>query len=127
MPRKLRVEYPGAPYHVRSRANGTGVLFQTDVDRQDFLKTPAEACVKTGRQVHAYCLLRTHFQLVVETPRGNLVAGMRWLLSAYTLRYLDAAVDRGSVTSGNLEEPQREAASVAKSPRKRQQPGWTLV
>ena len=70
-----------------SRANGKGNIFETDVDRQDFVKTLAETCAKTGFQVHAYCLMRNHFHLVVETPQGNLVAGMRWFLSAYTLRF----------------------------------------
>ena len=51
IPRKLRVEYAGAIYHVMSRANGTGNVFLTDVDRQDFLRTLAEACQKTGFQV----------------------------------------------------------------------------
>jgi putative transposase len=57
-----------------------------DVDRQDFLKTLAEACQKTGWQAHAWCLMPNHFHLVVETPNANLVAGMRWFLSAYTIR-----------------------------------------
>ena len=39
-----------------------------DVDRQDFLKTLAEACQKTDWQVHAYCLMRNHFHMVLETP-----------------------------------------------------------
>ena len=69
-----------------SRGNRRGDIFLDDVDRQDFLKTLAEACLKTGFQVHAYCLMRNHFHLVVETPNANLVAGMRWLLSTYTLR-----------------------------------------
>jgi REP element-mobilizing transposase RayT len=69
-----------------SRADGKGDIFLDDVDRQDFLKTLAEACVKTGFQVHAHCLMRNHFHLVVETPNANLVAGMRWLLSTYTIR-----------------------------------------
>ena len=86
MPRKLRIEYPGAIYHVMSRGDGKGDIFLDDVDRQDFLKTLAEACRKTGYQVHAYCLMRNHFHLVVETPNGNLVAGMGWLLSTYTVR-----------------------------------------
>ncbi len=72
MPRKLRVEFPGAIYHVMSRANGTGDIFESDVDRQDFVKTLAEACEKTGFEVQAYCLMRNHFHLVVETPQGNL-------------------------------------------------------
>ena len=86
MPRQLRIEYPGAIYHVMSRGDRREDIFLGDVDRQDFLKTLAEACEKTGWLVLAYCLMRNHFHLVIETPQGNLVAGMRWLLSTYTLR-----------------------------------------
>ncbi len=86
MPRKLRVEFPGAIYHVMSRGDRREDVFLDDVDRQDFLKTLAEACQKSGWQVHAYCLMNNHFHLVVETPDANLVQGMRWLLSAYTIR-----------------------------------------
>ena len=57
MPRKLRVEYPGAMYHVMSRGDRCENIFLDDVDRQDFLKTLAEACQKAGWQVHAYCLI----------------------------------------------------------------------
>ncbi len=87
MPRKLRVEFPGAIYHVLSRGDRREDIYLDDVDRQDFLKTLAEACQKTGWQVHAYCLMRNHFHLVVETPEANLVTGMHWLLSAYTIRF----------------------------------------
>jgi REP element-mobilizing transposase RayT len=86
MPRKLRVEFPGAIYHVMSRGDRREDIFLDDVDRQDFLKTLAEACQKTGWQIHAYCLMGNHFHLVVETPDANLVEGMRWLLSTYTIR-----------------------------------------
>jgi len=53
MPRKLRIEYAGAVYHVMSRANGQGDVFLNAVDRQDFLKTLADACQKPGFQVAA--------------------------------------------------------------------------
>jgi len=86
MPRKLRVEFPGAIYHVMSRGDRRENIYVNDVDRQDFLKTLAEACQKTGWQVHAYCLMSNHFHLVVETPNANLVDGMSWLLSTYTIR-----------------------------------------
>ena len=86
MPRKLRVEYPGAVYHVMSRGDRREDIYLNDVDRQDFLKTLAEACLKTGWRIHAYCLMRNHYHLVVETPNGNLVAGMAWLQSTYTIR-----------------------------------------
>jgi REP element-mobilizing transposase RayT len=52
-----------------------------------FLKTLGQACEKTDWQVHAWCLMRNHFHLVVETPRANLVAGMKWLLGTYTMRF----------------------------------------
>src|SRR5437660_33253 len=86
MPRKVRVELPGARYHIMSRGDRRQGIFLDDVDRHDFVKTLAETCQKTGWQVHAYCLMRNHFHLVLETPEANLVAGMRWLLSAYTIR-----------------------------------------
>jgi putative transposase len=86
MPRKLRVEYPGALYHVMSRGDRREDIFLDDVDRQDFIKTLAEACQKTAWQVHAYCLMRNHYHLVLETPDANLVAGMAWLQSTYTIR-----------------------------------------
>ena len=86
MPRQMRVQYAGAIYHVMSRGDRRENVFLDDVDRQDFLKTLAETCQKTGFQVHAYCLMPNHFHLVVETPDANLVAGMAWLLSTYTIR-----------------------------------------
>ena len=100
MPRKIRIEYPGAIYHVMSRGNRREDVFFDDIDRQDFLKTLAEACVKADFVVHAYCLMSNHFHLVVETPNGNLVAGMRWLLSSYTLRLNHRRKLTGHVFSG---------------------------
>lgn len=86
MPRKLRLQYPGAMYHVMSRGDRREQIFLDDVDRHDFIKTLAEACQKTGWQVHAYCLMPNHYHVVLETPEPNLVAGMAWLQSTYTIR-----------------------------------------
>ena len=87
MARKLRVEYPGAIYHVINRGDRREEIFKDDPDRERFLATLGEVCVKTGWQVHALCLMPNHFHLVVETPQGNLVAGMKWLLGTYTARF----------------------------------------
>jgi REP element-mobilizing transposase RayT len=87
MPRKPRLEYAGAIYHVMNRGDHKERIFIDENDRHMFLATLAETCKKTGWQVHAYCLLPNHLHLVVETPKANLVAGMRWLLSTYTLRF----------------------------------------
>jgi REP element-mobilizing transposase RayT len=87
MARKLRVEYPGAVYHVMNRGDRREPIFKDDKDRVLFLETLAECCGKTGWEVHALCLMGNHFHLVVETPQGNLVAGMKWLLGTYTGRF----------------------------------------
>jgi putative transposase len=87
MPRKLRVQYPGAIYHVMNRGDRREPIFLDEADHVRFLETLGEACAKTGWQVHAYCLMLNHFHLVVETPQANLVAGMKWFLGTYTARF----------------------------------------
>jgi REP element-mobilizing transposase RayT len=87
MARKLRIQYAGAVYHVLNRGDRREEIFRDDLDRRRFLETLAEACAKTGWQVHAYCLMPNHFHLVVETPEANLVAGMKWFLGTYTSRF----------------------------------------
>jgi REP element-mobilizing transposase RayT len=87
MARQLRVQYPGAIYHVMNRGNRREPIFLDERDRELFLETLGEACAKTDCQVHAWCLLRNHFHLVIETPKANLVAGMKWFLGTYTSRF----------------------------------------
>ena len=87
MARKLRVQYPGAIYHVMNRGDRREPIFKDDQDRRRFLETLGEACDKTSWQVHAYCVMGNHFHLVVETPKANLVAGMKWFLGTYTSRF----------------------------------------
>jgi REP element-mobilizing transposase RayT len=84
---KLRIQYPGAIYHVMNRGGRREAVFEDDKDRQRFLETLSEACEKTAWEVHAYCLMSNHFHLVIETPQANLVAGMKWLLGTCTSRY----------------------------------------
>src|SRR6266404_5311142 len=100
VPRKLRIEYSGAIYHVMNRGNRREDIFIDDEDRRKFLQTLEEACQKTGWQVHAYCLMSNHFHLVVETPQPNLVAGMKWLLGTYTSRFNRRHKDFGHLFSG---------------------------
>ena len=87
MARKLRVEYPGAIYHVMNRGDRREPICRDDADRQRFVKTLAQVCARNGWQVQAYCLMPNHFHLVVETPQPTLVAGMKWLLGTYTGRF----------------------------------------
>ena len=87
MARKMRVQYLGAIYHVMNRGDRREPIFEDDLDRECFLQTLGEACEKTQWEVHAWCLMPNHFHLVIETPRANLVAGMKWLLGTYTGRF----------------------------------------
>lgn len=100
MPRKLRIQYPGAIYHVMNRGDRREPIFADDDDRWRFLAALGEACQKTGWQVHAYCLMSNHFHLVVETPQPNLVAGMKWFLGTYTSRFNRRHQEFGHVFSG---------------------------
>jgi putative transposase len=87
MPRKLRLEYEGAIYHVMNRGDRREAIFKDDRDRERFLETLGQVCLKTDWRVHAWCLMNNHFHLVVETPKANLVAGMKWFLGTYTGRF----------------------------------------
>ncbi|MDA1275178.1 MAG: transposase [Verrucomicrobia bacterium] len=87
MARKLRVEYPGAIYHVMNRGDRREPIFRDEGDQGRFVETLGEVCQRSGWQVHAYCLMPNHFHLVVETPQPTLVAGMKWFLGTYTGRF----------------------------------------
>ncbi|MSU61587.1 MAG: transposase [Pedosphaera sp.] len=87
MARKLRVEYGGAVYHIMNRGDRREPIFQDDDDRQRFVETLGETCVRSGWEVHAYCLMPNHFHLLIETPQPTLVAGMKWFLGTYTGRF----------------------------------------
>ena len=68
MPRPLRIEYPGAAYHVMARGNQGRPIFKDGKDRQRLLEIVEEDCAKTGWQVHAYVLIENHYHLLLETP-----------------------------------------------------------
>ncbi len=87
MARTLRVEYEGAIYHVMNRGDRREAIFRDDSDRLLFLEALGQACARTDWRVHAFCLMSNHFHLVVETPKANLVAGMKWFLGTYTGRF----------------------------------------
>lgn len=84
MARPLRIEYAGAAYHVMARCNQGSSVFRADADRKRFVATLDESCEKTGWRIHSYMLVSNHYHLLVETPEGNLVAGMKWLQGTYT-------------------------------------------
>ncbi len=87
MARPLRLEYPGAVYHITSRGNAKEDIFFDEVDREVFLKVLGTTVIHQGWALHAYCLMGNHYHLLVETPAPNLSRGMRQLNGLYTQRF----------------------------------------
>lgn len=83
MSRPLRVCFPGALYHVFARGNDRRPLYDDDADFTRFLELLALGIDRHGWRCHAYCLMRNHYHLLVETPRANLSEGMRHLNGRY--------------------------------------------
>jgi len=84
MARPIRLEYPGAVYHITSRGNARQSIFLEDADRQVFLEVLETVTQKYNWLCHAYCLMDNHYHLLVETPDANLSLGMRQLNGVYT-------------------------------------------
>ncbi len=85
MPRPLRIEYPGAFYHIYSRGNRRQVIFLSEEDRYYFLKVLYEACERFGVHVHVYCLMDNHYHLILETPDANLSRIMHFINASYAI------------------------------------------
>lgn len=79
MARPLRIEYPGAVYHVTSRGNAGNNIYENDQDCKAFINLLSEVVKKCNWHCHAYCLMDNHYHLLIETPDANLSYGMRQL------------------------------------------------
>src|SRR3989337_3543905 len=84
MARLLRIEYPGAFYHITSRGNEQQNIFKSDNDRTKFLSYLESAVERYKAVIHVYCLMGNHYHLLLETPLGNLSQIMRHINGAYT-------------------------------------------
>lgn len=81
--RRTRLEWPGAVYHVMSRGNRKGKIFQDDVDRRYFIETIRDTTIRYGIRPHALCLMNNHYHVVFDTPRQNLSRAMQHLNGLY--------------------------------------------
>ena len=100
MARRVRIEYPGAVYHVMSRGDKGEKIFRDAGDYDLFQKGMDEVCARTGWRVHAWVLMGNHFHWLLETPGGNLVSGMKWFLGAYSQWFNARHGQRGHVFQG---------------------------
>lgn len=103
MARKLRIEYPGAIYHLINRGNYRRDLFETPGAAESFLKALTETAQRFEWRVFAYILMRNHFHLAIETPKPNLVDGMHWLQSTVATRFNRFRQERGHLFQGRYQ------------------------
>ena len=78
------MDYPGAWYHVMNRGIERRSVFLDDDERPSFLRLLASLEEQFGVEVHAYCLMDSHYHLALHTPEANLSRAMRWLGQSYT-------------------------------------------
>lgn len=87
MARPLRIEYPGAWYHVLNRGLGKKQIFISPKDRLMFLDIVGEAVEVFKIEVHAYVLMGNHYHLLIHTPHGGLGRAMRHVGGVYTQKF----------------------------------------
>lgn len=109
MSRPLRIEFPGAVYHVTSRGNARHKIFEDDKDRELFLSLIGHVVDRYGWFCHTYCLMDNHYHILIETPQSNLSHGMRQLNGLYTQRY-----NKRHATVGHLLQGRFKAILVEK-------------
>ncbi|HZI66824.1 MAG TPA: transposase [Thermoanaerobaculia bacterium] len=109
MARPLRLEFPGALYHVMSRGHEKSSIFRDRRDRRTFLAILAAVIRRERWLLHSYCLLGNHYHLLLETPLGKLSRGMHALNALYSQRF-----NRRHERCGHLFEGRFKALHVEK-------------
>jgi len=84
MARPLRIEYPGALYHVTNRGNDRKAIFKDDTDRYKFIELLSRSLAVYSVKLYSFVLMSNHFHLLIETPLGNLSQFMRHFNISYT-------------------------------------------
>lgn len=109
MARPVRIEYPGAVYHVVCRGNNRQNVFKDDRDRKRYLEKLVHYCELKEVRLLCYCLLSNHIHLLLETPQGNLSRMMQPFQTSYTLYF-----NRRHRRSGHVFEQRYKAFLVDK-------------
>ena len=109
MSRPLRIEYPGAWYHVMNRGRRAESIFSGKNDYALFIDLLKDSCELWNINVGAYCLMSNHYHLLIQTPEGNLSRCMRHINGIYTQRFnrahhCDGQLFRGRFKSILIEE-----------------------
>lgn len=102
MSRPIRIEYPGALYHVTSRGIDQQHIFLDDDDRKVFLNILAMVVDRFNWRIHSYVMMDDHYHLVAETPNANLSKGMRQLNGVYTQHFNRTHGNDGALFQGRF-------------------------
>jgi REP element-mobilizing transposase RayT len=102
MSRPVRIEFPGAVYHVTSRASDRRFVFGDAEDRGVFLNVLDNVVSRFSWLIHSYVLMDDHYHLVVEVPEGNLSKGMRQLNGVYTQHVNRRHAQEGPIFHGRF-------------------------
>jgi REP element-mobilizing transposase RayT len=113
MARPLRIEYPGAYYHITSRGNERKNIFRNNKDRDKFLSYLKSAYLRYGALIHAFCLMNNHYHIFLETQKGNLSQIMLHINGAYTNYFNIRHKRRGHLFQGRYKAILVEADSYA--------------
>lgn len=105
MARRLRIQFPGATYHLINRGNHRRDLFETSGAASSFAAALGEASARFGWAVHAFAILRNHFHLAVTTPTPNLDEGMHWLQTTFAVRFNRFRRENGHLFQGRYQSP----------------------
>jgi len=87
MARRIRIQFPGARYHIINRGNYRHDVFVSAGAWQAFVRTLGEAAEQFRWRVHAYVAMSNHYHVALETPEPNLALGMHWLQTTYATRH----------------------------------------
>lgn len=86
MPRRPRLQFAGAMYHVMARGNRKSTIFHDDHDRRQFLRVIAEAATAYDLRIMALCQMGNHYHMLLETPCRNLSEAMQFINGVYAQR-----------------------------------------
>ncbi len=100
MTRPLRIEFPGAWYHVMNRGAGRQSIFNKPDDFQCFLKLISDINITYKIEIHAYCLMNNHYHLLIRTPHGMLSRSIRYLNGMYARYYNRMNKRDGGISKG---------------------------
>lgn len=113
MARPLRIQFPGAFYHVTSRGNERRDIFIDDTDRKKFLSYIQTSYERYNPVFHAYCLMDNHYHILLETPEGNLSRIIRHINGAYTTYFNSRHKRSGHLFQGRYKSVIVEADEYA--------------